>query len=117
MTTLVAVYGTLKMHRGNHHVIELAGGKLKGVGRTKSSHLMVSLGGFPGVILSEEGCPVYVEVYEVEKIGPLDALEGYPHFYDRDPVEVETGEGPVTAWMYHLPKEYKNRPIVEDGEW
>ena len=117
----VAVYGSLKCGFHNHRVIDMAGGRLVGTGKTKDMYTMRSLGGFPGVFLNEPTSNISVEVYEVEDIRPLDALEGYPHFYDRTLVRIVYDNGEEEyVWMYFLhgnDSYYSTRPVVEDGVW
>jgi gamma-glutamylcyclotransferase (GGCT)/AIG2-like uncharacterized protein YtfP len=109
----VFVYGTLKKGHGNHRLLE--GSKLLGNVITKPMFTMVSLGGFPGVLL-EGSTPIVGEVYEVDEVTMqhLDYLEGYPNFYDRTQIHTEHG----SAWMYFLGPTYKDsHDIVEDGDW
>jgi gamma-glutamylcyclotransferase (GGCT)/AIG2-like uncharacterized protein YtfP len=110
----VAVYGTLRAGRANHHrlgadAVKLSTERLLGFS-------MVSLGWFPACYVDEVGSGVVVEVYEIsdEAFASCDRLEGYPTFYDR--VEVETSVG--TAWIYVQSKQKAARyPLVMGGDW
>jgi len=68
---------------------------------------MVDLGAFPGVLM---GGTNYIqgEVWEVtdDVAEQLDAIEGYPDFYNKIPTETTEGK----AMMYFLPKEYEKYP-------
>ena len=64
---------------------------------------MLDLGAFPGVVFDGQH-DITGEVYIVDEniLAQLDAIEGYPDFYDR--TEVETTEG--KAFMYYLPADF-----------
>lgn len=134
---LVFVYGTLMLGHHNHHVMERAGGELLGAARTCSSDfVMVSCGGFPGVLYASTGKPqpwrgpasaasaqhygqVVGELYSVATLGPLDALEGFPHHYSRRSMAVQLDGEPdrVPAWIYTLNGWTQNRPLVPGLDW
>ena len=105
----VFVYGTLK-----------SGGEIRGlnqfgdganiVGKAKTQYPdyeMSDLGAFPGVFLNGE-FHIQGEVWEVsdDVAKQLDAIEGYPDFYNKIPTETSQGK----AMMYFLPKEYEKYP-------
>ena len=122
MNNLVAVYGTLRQGHGNHRCMERAQGVFKFKGHTKENFNMYSLGGFPIVSMahSSHEQSVVVEVYQASDegvTGPLDTLEGYPHFYNRTQIDVVDGEGNVTegVWMYHIDEE--QRSPIKSGDW
>ena len=118
----VFVYGTLK-----------SGGELRGldrfgdgatiVGKAKTvypDYEMADLGAFPGVFLNGE-YHIEGEVWEVDEdtMEDLDAIEGYPDFYNRQLTHTTEGK----AWMYYLPgdtyKSYKGErgnQVIEDGD-
>ena len=98
----VFVYGTLK-----------SGGEIRGlnqfgegasiVGKAKTQYPdyeMSDLGAFPGVFLNGK-FHIQGEVWEVsdEVMEQLDAIEGYPDFYNKQIVHTTQGK----AWMYFLP--------------
>lgn len=118
----VFVYGTLK-----------SGGELRGldrfgdgatiVGKAKTvypDYEMADLGAFPGVFLNGE-YHIEGEVWEVDEdtMEDLDAIEGYPDFYNRQLTHTTEGK----AWMYYLAgdtyKNYKGQrgnQVIEDGD-
>jgi len=109
MSTLVAVYGSLKEGYGNHRLL-LSSDKM-GEDWVEGWQ-MYSLGGFPAIVKGNS--KVKVEIYSVdeETFSRLDRLEGYPSFYDREQVKTVQGD----AWIYF--HHYKpNAPVVEDGDW
>lgn len=109
---LVAVYGSLREGLGNHGVIK--GAEKKGDTVIKGWDLY-SLGAFPFILKGNNA--LTVEVYQVDsetRQARLDALEGYPSFYDRTKVETEFGE----AWIYFMHEMYsRGAPLVEHGDW
>lgn len=111
----VFVYGTLKKDHPNHHLLEDS----EFLGRCKIEDRkvrMVSLGGFPGVIgTQEKPTPVYGEVYRVTPgvLDSMDVLEGHPDFYRR--VKIATPY--KNAWVYLLSDRYGEYPAVDEGCW
>ena len=99
----VFVYGSLK--RGNNvrgmHFFQDAV-RVGQAQTTAGIYSMLDLGSFPGVILDGQH-DINGEVYVIDELilSQLDAIEGYPDFYDR--TEVDTTEG--KAMMYFLPNE------------
>ena len=118
---LVAVYGSLRKGLGNHRVMEIAKGELVDAGYTSKNCNLYDLGAFPSVSLAHSSAnkPVRVEVYQVPEdgvTGPLDGLEGYPHFYNRTVINVDLDNGEVVqAWLYHIDAEKSK--LVESGDW
>ena len=113
--TMVAVYGSLKEGFSNHDVLEGAPFLCRGV---VDGYRMHSLYSYPMVVRGDS--KVHVEVYEVDEDGleALDRLEGYPYYYDRCEVEVNTKHCPVFAQMYFgLDDQVDGRPVVESGYW
>jgi gamma-glutamylcyclotransferase (GGCT)/AIG2-like uncharacterized protein YtfP len=112
----VFVYGTLKRGHGNNRILANTDSKFIGTTKTDPKYTMVTLGSFPGVV--QEGVtPIQGEVWEVDERtleGPLDMLEGYPSFYDREITPTEFGD----AWIYYLSSRWhRDSPVVEGGEW
>tara|TARA_B100000900_G_C20574350_1_gene714693 strand:- start:314 stop:706 length:393 start_codon:yes stop_codon:yes gene_type:complete len=115
MSNRVFVYGTLK-----------SGGTIRGlnqfgegatiVGKANTTYPdydMLDLGAFPGVIKGGT-YKIQGEVWEVsdEVMEQLDAIEGYPDFYDREATMTTQGK----AFMYYLPKAlYNNRELDQDS--
>ena len=118
----VFVYGTLK-----------SGGAIRGlnqfgegaaiVGKAKTmypDYEMSDLGAFPGVFLNGK-FHIEGEVWEVndQVMEQLDAIEGYPDFYNRQVTHTTQGK----AWMYYLEGEaYKDYAgvrgdqVIEEGD-
>lgn len=109
---LVAVYGTLKKGRGNHHVMENSGGSNMFLTTTKREYTMHD-GGFPKVVKGNTS-RIGVEVYEVEYLAHLDYLEGHPTHFKRELVELEGTD--KTAWMYIYQYEPTSN-IIHSGVW
>lgn len=122
MSELVFVYGTLKSGFVNHSVMKKAGGLYIDDGYTKKEALMWNMGAFPGICFDypngEPAVNIHGEVYDVDDMLPLDHLEGYPSFYNRDQVEIETSAGTLVAWVYHLPHSLVDYSrLILSGEW
>ncbi len=113
---LCAVYGSLRAGLGNHRVLGDSPRQEDGI--IKDQFRMVSLGGFPGLLEDGQATDVVVEVYEVETSATarrLDALEGYPSFYNRRKVELVDGR---VCWVYFLEgTRYNELPKVNSGDW
>jgi gamma-glutamylcyclotransferase (GGCT)/AIG2-like uncharacterized protein YtfP len=65
---------------------------------------MISLGAYPAIYLTGEDAKVSVELYEIteDQLDRLDNLEGYPSFYNRSIVAINTPSGSRHAWVYHF---------------
>jgi gamma-glutamylcyclotransferase (GGCT)/AIG2-like uncharacterized protein YtfP len=89
---LVAVYGSLLSGLGNHGVI--SDGELVSTEVIMLPYQMISLGGFPGLVKSEDEHKALIEIYEVEAdtYRSVEQLEGYPSFYDKALVNTSLGE-------------------------
>ena len=100
----LACYGTLVPGRANHH--QLAG--LTGTwrpGQVRGTLLATGWGaarGYPALFPDPAGDRVAVQLFESPDLPAhwdrLDDFEGSD--YVRVPVEVETADGLVTAWLY-----------------
>ena len=112
MNKRVFVYGTLKNGFSNFHVMQRAGAVYVG-DSVIDRYDMYDLGAFPAVVQTGQPHLVYGEVYDVEDMTPLDYLEGYPDFYDRE--EVMTSYG--YAWVYYLREEPEKCPRIRNGIW
>lgn len=110
MEHLVGVYGTLKKGKGNQRVMQYAGGEFVADAKTKQP-MRLCISGLPYLIKGthEDGHFVQMELYLVDDLGlkALDALEGHPHFYEREKLEVVTAEGEeMTPWVYQVGETY-----------
>ena len=48
----------------------------------------------------------------------MDRLEGYPHLYRREQIQVHlAGGGNVLAWVYIMNSLRKDAPVIESGDW
>lgn len=116
MNNRVFVYGSLMgghAVRGLHKFTGVK--KINNATTSKPDYSLFSLGAFPAVTLNGPS-KINGEVWAVDDtvFAELDAIEGYPDFYNR--VEVATTSG--VAWMYYLP-DYKalnagQRVIADD---
>lgn len=115
----VFVYGSLRKGFGNHRLLANNSDFIMRT-QTVKRYKAVSFGGFPAVYkappLRDEVSefsplqmvailntyrPVVGEIYKVSDScleGPLDSLEGHPHWYRRERVQVMNFAEPV--WMY-----------------
>jgi len=105
----VFVYGTLKKGFGNHRLLDHGKAQFISEGTTNDKYTMLYYV-FPFV--SRTMTPkttIEGEVYEVDDktFTRLDRLEGYPDFYDREQVLVDTPNGKVKVWMYFCDKPYQ----------
>ena len=119
MKKLVTVYGSLLKGLGNWHWhLNNSESTLLGDHLLNGGFVMISLGGFPGLIpdkTSEE--KIFVETYEVsEKVyNSIERLEGYPHFYNKAKVETPFGESEVYVLSDNYYREHALVPQNEQG--
>ena len=116
--THVFVYGTLMRGESNNGVMQKAGGTVVGGYDLSLRAKMLSLGGYPGLVLNDKlpVTTIYGELWRINDIAPLDALEGYPSFYGRDIIQVGDGH----ACVYTLPESYLSADrykVIEGGNW
>lgn len=112
---LVFVYGSLRKGFGNHGRLKTA--EFIGYGKTVSNGwTMLDLGAFPGVVPGGK-THIFGEIYRCDREcwDGLDSLEGYPSLYNRECVEVKSGELLYNCNMY-VYQEHK-RNVVESGDW
>ena len=114
----IMVYGSLKRGFGNHRLLETS--KFMGNATTEPSFVMISLGGFPGIVRGGE-TPISGEIFEVsdEVLARLDRLEGHPTWYERQDITVTLTDGSTTEVEgYVLPASYLTRgPHITTGIW
>lgn len=110
---IVAVYGSLRKGLHNHYI--LSGSNQIAITKTKPEFRMWSYGGFPGASVGSN--QMIVEAYQVksqEVMDRLDALEGYPSFYNRKIVELENG---LKAWIYFIENEDSHIEDAHIEDW
>jgi len=95
----VFVYGTLKTGGAIRGLDSFGTSTIVGKATTQYPDFdMADLGAFPAVTAGEK----YIsgEVWEVDDdtLEHLDAIEGYPNFYNRKQVDTTQGR----AWMYYI---------------
>ena len=116
--SLCAVYGSLRAGLGNHRVIERSPRQADGVIEGVFQMYSMYGGGFPALTHSNTPDNIIVEVYEVNddaQASGLDALEGYPSFYDREVVTLADGR---ECWVYFIDNN-KNGfgDYIPSGDW
>jgi gamma-glutamylcyclotransferase (GGCT)/AIG2-like uncharacterized protein YtfP len=112
---LYAVYGTLRVGFGNNRLLNNEHCTYLGTEITAPKFHMVSLGGFPGVILNGKQS-ITIEVFRVNSKDVeqrLDWLEGYPSFYQKTVIDTQWGK----TNMYILNDSYLKNKQVESGDW
>jgi len=98
------------------------GAEFVGEGITSDNiHDIFDLGSFPAV--TEGKYKIKGEVYAVddETFEYLDAIEGYPDFYNRKKISVNISSAKVTAYMYFIDRvtllnSYKTSPVGAIGD-
>ena len=118
MKSLMFVYGTLRRSFSNHHL--LGRSPFLGGARTSRAYaLYVGAEPYPLCVADEAVAPIVGEVYKVDPatLMVLDALEGHPHLYRRQEVEVVLDDGrTLTAWLYFAPRPTGGRRLTS-GDW
>lgn len=112
--SLIAVYGTLKKGFENHFIIKNS--KFLGSYVTKTRHVMLDLGVPHCSVRWDIGMQIKVELYEVNEktLERLDALEGHPHNYYRDWVELEGHESKKIQMYYsRVPERFSIEQLAE----
>ncbi len=115
----VAVYGSLRKTLGSSELLKES--EYLGKEWTDGGYKMVSLGGFPGVFLEENGGKIKIEVYKINEytLARLNMLEGFieednpGNFYNRKTINTTHG----IAYIYYIDKKYITNPVVENGDW
>ena len=119
MKKLVTVYGSLLKGLSNWHWhLNNPESKLLGEHTLNGGFVMISLGGFPGLIVENTAdTPIFVETYEVTDnvYKSIERLEGYPSFYDKKKVDTPFGESEVYILGDHYYRESNLVPRDEEG--
>lgn len=112
----ITVYGSLLKGLGNHGLLDNDESVLLGEHTIEEELVMVSLGGFPGLIITPgKKNFIHVETYEVSDrvFARVERLEGYPDFYDRYPVSTPFGNSEVYV-LARAKDYYKEREVPAD---
>lgn len=112
---LICCYGSLRQGHGNNRL--LRDSELLSTEVINIPFKMVSLGGFPGLIPSEQNHDITVEVYEVDDrtYKNVESLEGWPHFYQK--TVVSTSLGDYEIYILEDQRYQSGYPEVESGDW
>lgn len=112
------VYGTLK--RGGRLHDAMKGATFLGEYRTVGGYLLVRLESYPGLIRHARGemdSSVVGELYEVPEglLENLDRIEGAPHLFRRESIDLEGLADPAEAYVYQCT--VAGKPVVPNGVW
>ena len=125
----VFVYGSLLQGLGNHSVMQSTFGEtmyrmMRGVIRPDQELVLCQWKthtSFPFVAPagSLPAGNIHGEVYfNVPHMRHLDALEGYPNFYNRAQFQVDCDGEEVPAWVYFIEHEHPDSYVaVQGGDW
>ena len=106
----IFVYGTLKS--GYHNDGFLAKARFLGEAMTMKDFTLLTnhYTGLPYVI-KEASYPIEGELYEVDEwtFMTIDNLEGHPHFYCRELVDLEVNNKKERGWLYFLMQDYQKK--------
>lgn len=117
MSTLLFVYGTLR--KGGENQVTRLYPNSSFVGNASVKGKLFDMGGYPAILLNEEGYRIVGEVYDIddETLAKLDAFE-LDAGYDRTPIETLVNDEPVSCWIYGPPAELSaGKPEVVSGDW
>ena len=109
-TARIAVYGSLRKGRYNHHFMN--GCSFIGIDRSHGWD-MYSNGSYPYVVAGKGS--ITVEIFEVTRatLSKIDILEGYPVHYFRTLVETRLG----SCWLYHVERVPEGCFAIPGGDW
>lgn len=108
MLRKVLVYGTLKAGNPIRGLDQFKGATyLYDAATVDNRWKLIDVGPFPAAVPGS--CNILGEVWEVtfDVFKQLDEIEGFPTYYNRSKVLLETGE---TVWMYHYPRPEEDIP-------
>ncbi|CCE60782.1 gamma-glutamyl cyclotransferase [Pseudomonas phage tf] len=118
----VAVYGTLLSGFGNNR--RLNGARLIDGAQSCFWGTMFSAGGFPILSLVEPNSIITCEIWEIPEgekgeaiMDSLDALEGYPGWYDRKIKTFVIRGEKIEAWIYYQNIDGNALHEVQSGCW
>ena len=112
---LIVTYGSLRKGHGNNRL--LRDSELKSTEVINIPYRMISLGGFPGLIPSDENHDITVEIWEVNDYTykSVEILEGWPSFYQKALIPTSMGE--VEVYVLESPRYQSGYDSVESGDW
>lgn len=121
----VFVYGTLRSGFGNNRLLASAEdhGRARYVGPayTSAPATLVDVNGhFPAIVDLDAGPSlVFGEVWEVDglTLARLDALEGVPSLYTREPVRVVVQGGERDVETYVFASDRRGMRVIESGDF
>lgn len=115
----ITVYGSLLEGLGNwHHFLNNPDATKLGEHILEDNLVMVSFGGFPGLIVDEKvSNKIFVETYAVTDMvfKHVERLEGYPSFYTRRAIQTPYGDSEIYV-LNNSSREYDNRSLVPKGD-
>lgn len=121
MAVRVFVYGTLLSGLYNHYLLE--GAEFVGNAVSCERGLMYSAGDFPILSFASRADLIVGEIWQLpegekgeEMLENLDALEGYPGWYDRTLKDFRINGERIKALVYHQDS-HMAMGIVQDGDW
>jgi gamma-glutamylaminecyclotransferase len=103
VNVILFVYGTLKKGHGRNVI--LAGQKFLREAKTTPNYALYDLGAFPAMVKdSKNGVSVEGELWEIDPdfVSYLDMVEGSPHFYKLEKIELNSGEI-VHSYLFQQP--------------
>lgn len=112
---IIAVYGSLRQGHGNwSYFLNCDPIKTEVV---EIPFKMISMGGFPGLVPSEEPSKITIELYDVNPrtYERIESLEGFPSFYQKALIPTSMGE--VEIYILESSKYRRNPCYVESGDW
>lgn len=113
MNSLLFVYGTLRKHEKNHHLLAQSA-CINEQARTKGSLFAAKEG--PTAVLNGEGY-IYGEVYEADELC-IHKLDQFFQGYHKQTVFVETDVGIKNALIYFMNKDgFAGFTKISSGDW
>lgn len=111
----IFVYGTLKKGGGNDRCLKDDDVKFLGKGATAKKFKLYAHSGFPFAQHKPGPKEIKGEVYEIgeKTLMRCDRLEGHPHFYKRQRVNVTMGGKTKRAWLYFINRVPQADYVVE----
>lgn len=112
---LAFFYGTLMRDGCRNHVLRHQ--KFIREAKTTKEYALLDLGAYPGLVRVEDGRSIEGELWEVEPslIPVLDKIEGSPHMYRLENVEIEGEENPVFTYFFKL--RTKTTKLYNKARW